>query len=328
MPAYEEPFRLFIENVKTFKQAFKWQNMLSVHLGAILLVSNGTQADEDRLISVKELIKNSTGAFSNLRGNSNLPLIALLSQSGNPEKTLQDTIHVQNLLKAEGFFRNDHLALAAAQIALRTPPEKHSLTVSRTREFYLSMREKHPVATGDDDYIFSFLLANSGLEVQSTIETIEEIMALLKPHFTLSTNLRQALAQILALGMRSAQEASSLEQAVNRVFDLRDALKEHKLDPGFDVASMLGVLSLLPGRPDAIASQVSSCFNSLQAEKAFGKWHGKSITLLCASSLAALGIAGEMLKSETDSAISTITANIIIAQQTAIITAASFAVTS
>jgi hypothetical protein len=282
------------------------------------LASSGKLATADELLATRELLKkNARGSSSNLRGNSSLPLAVLLSQSENPSQALQNTIAVQDLLKAKKFWRNDYLAIAAAQIALNTQPAQYSDTVKRAREFYDAMAQNHWFITGEDDYIFSCMLAISGLGVFGTNAKIEELMAALKPHFG-GAGVRQSMAQVLVLGESCAETKRPVELIVNRIVALREALREQKLKPAADTAPILGVLSLLPVEPGMIASQVTSCYAKLKAEATFSKGMGKQNTLLFAASLVALSMAADLGPTVSAALANTIT-NLVIAEQMAVI---------
>ncbi|GHV04730.1 hypothetical protein FACS1894217_00480 [Clostridia bacterium] len=310
MAAYEAALRLFSDNTRTIKKAFKWQNILAVRLASMLLTASNVSAREEKLLEIKLMLKSSVGVFSNLRGNVELPLIAILAQAGRPQETLQSTIHVQTLLKAEKFWKNDYLGIAAAQIALRVPHENHAGVVKRSREFYDAMRRNHPLITGTEDYSSCCMLAIAGLGVQPTTVKIEELMAELKPHFGGAPNVRQTLAQLLVLG-----EADP-SGTVDRILALREELRSRRLKPGVEIAAVLGVLSLMPGEPRYLAEQVADCYHDLKADSAFGKWQAKNVTLLFAASLVTVGVVTEL----TNATLTNTITNLILAQQAAIAT--------
>jgi hypothetical protein len=327
MSTYESAaFHLFAYNSLTIKSAFKWQNTLSIHLAAMLLASSGNQADAEALLAIRDLIKKNTGMLSDLRGNSNLAIIALLSQTEDPSTMLNHTKQVQALLKASRFSQNDYLAITAVQIALNVPPEQFTDTVAYTCAFYDAMKQNHSLVTGPDDYIFSCLLAMSGLDVKEATEQIEELMVMLKPYFS-GVNVRQTLAQVLVLGLTSLDTPFSAKETVRRVIDLREALSAIKLKPSSETSVLLGVLSLLPGEPQSIASQIADCYYALKAEASFGNWQGKQVTLLFAESLVTCAMTTD-LKLTTKATLSNAVTNLLIAEQTVLIAASIAAATA
>ncbi|MDR2505502.1 MAG: DUF4003 domain-containing protein [Oscillospiraceae bacterium] len=325
MQAYESTLHLFTANIRTIRKVFRWQNTLSVRLAAIILASAGKQADAKAMLTAKELIKRNAGVFSNLRGIAGMPLIALISQSERPQEVIGNTIRVQELLKGARFWRNNYLAVAAAQIALNTQPSQYTATVSRARDFYDWMRKSHPLITGADDYILSCMLAAAGLDAEPASAEMDNLMALLTPHFKGSPNVRQSLAQALVLGTSRADTSLSREHAVARIVALREALREKRLKPGAQIAAVLGILSLLPGEPEAIAEQVADCYAALLTVKGFSRIEGKQVILLFAASLVTCGIADELLNSTANAALANMVTNLIIAQQAAVIAATSAA---
>jgi hypothetical protein len=314
MATYKPALQLFLDNTKTIKESFRWNNVLGIFLASTLLVSSDKKADSESLFAARDLLKKHAGVFSNLRGNSSLPLYTLFSINENPEAAVQNTIQVQELLKAEKFWRNDYLAFAAAQIALYTPPDQYAAVISRTREFYEAMKKKHPIITSADDYIFAVLLAMSDVDVQMADEKIEEYMELLKPHFPGIPNNRQMLAQILVLCTSQTDSVWTCEQVIDRIAALREILKVKKINPSYEISSILGVLAVLPGEVKDIADQVEGCYHDIKNEAGV-KWQGKQIKLLVSASLVTLGAISEMVKTSSSAALANIIINLIIAQQ-------------
>jgi hypothetical protein len=318
---YESLLKLFLYNHQIIKKTFRWQETLCVHMAAMLSVASGKQVNADVLLSVKDLLKRNAGPFSNLRGDVSLSLIVLLSQSGSPEYVLQNTLRVQELLKAAGFWRNDYLAIGAAQIALHTPPKQYAATVSKARAFYDAMRQNHPLITSSDDYIFACLLANADLDVTAATAEIEQLMVLLKPHFLGASNVRQTLAHILVLGAFSAEAPLSAEQYTDRILALREALRLQKLKPTGETTTILGILSLLPGEPETIVNQVADCYASLQAGSPSIRWSGKQIRLLFACSMVASSLATTPIKSTTNATLTGTMISLIMSQHAMMIAA-------
>ena len=307
---------LFTDNAQAIRKKFTWQNELTKRLAALLFAQDNRAVDCDAIKQCHTLIKRNTGAFSFFRGNMTMCAAALLALSPDPARLFQETLKVYALLKAERFRSSDFLVVSACQIAARAGEDDYAPVVSRMRAFYDAMKARHFFLTGRDDYIYSAMLALTELDVEVGAARVEQLYNLLKGEFWGKNNV-QALAQVLALG-------ASEDSAVQRVLELRDALRAEKikLDKGYTL-SALGILALLPVDTAAIVSDLAEVRAALRAVKGFGPLAVSTQELLLfAVSLTADEYAAE-LRDGALAALSTGITSIIIAQQAAMIAAIS-----
>ena len=315
-------FDLFVSNANAVKKTFIWHNTINKRLTALLYTAENKAVDVEAIKKSYELLKQKTGIFSYFRGNSALNLATLLSLSNNKEERLSDTINVYKMMKYVGFKSSSYLVIAAFLIASNSGPEDFETRVKRAYEFYNGMKKKHPLLTGQDDYIFSAMLGLSDVDISIGIDKMESIYSGLKGEF-ISKNGLQALTQVLVLGG---------DNSIERVLTLREALRMRSIKmEGRYTLSTLGVLSLLPADTEKIADEVEQTFRRLRLTRGFGAWSiTKDEALLLSSALVSYNYLDGAKKGILDAAISTSITNIIIAQQTAIAaaTAASSAAAS
>ncbi|WP_339279563.1 DUF4003 family protein [Paenibacillus sp. FSL H3-0329] len=313
---YPARLELFADNAQRIKKAFPWQNAMVNRLAALLYAVEDKVADDEAIRASYELIKESTGIFSQFRGASVISIAALLSLSDEKETLLANTFTVYDLMKEAKFRASDYLVVAAYQIAANATSDRYQRTVERAKLFYDSMKAKHRFLTGQDDYIFSAMLGLSDIDVESGVDRMEQLYVTLKPEF-MSGNSVQALTQVLVLG----EEAS---QVADRVLALRDAFRAQgiRLDKEYTLSS-LGVLSLLPCNKEDIVTDVSETYEFLRTKKGFGNWSiGKQELLLLSSALVAFRSVEDVQNGVLTTMLSTNITNIIIAQQAALAGAA------
>ncbi|AIQ50705.1 DUF4003 family protein [Paenibacillus sp. FSL R7-0331] len=307
---------LFVQNNQQIKKAFAWKSGQINRLAALLYTVENKAADLDAIRDSSELIKSSTGLFSTFRGNLSVCIAALLSLSGDRKTQLSDTLAVYELLKERKLRASDYLVAAAYQIAAHSAFDQHQRMADRTRQFYDSMKEYHRFLTGQDDYIFSAMLALSDLEPEQGAARMEQLYTELKPEF-LSGNSVQALTQVLALGAETPGAAA-------RVLALRDAFRSRglRMDREYTLSS-LGVLSLLPADDETLVQDISDTHDYLRTQKGFGSWSvTKQELLLLSAALVSYKHIEAVQSGILASALSTSLTNIVIAQQTAIAVAA------
>jgi hypothetical protein len=313
---YTSRLELFADNAQRMKKAFTWHSAMINRLAALLYTADNRMLDEGAIRESYALIKENTGLFSSFRGTSAISIAALLSLSKDRQTQLTHTLAVYDMMKNAKFRASDFLVVAAYQIAANTTPDQYLHTVERAKAFYDGMKAHHRFLTGTDDYIFAAMLGLSGIEVESGVESIEQIYTDLKPEF-LSGNSVQALAQVLVLGADAPEAAA-------RVMGLRDAFRSRgiRLDKEYTLSS-LGVLSLLPCDKEAIVTDVSDTYDFLRTQKGFGSWSiTKQELLLLSSALAAFKYVDDIKSGLLTSTLSTSITNIVIAQQAAIAGAA------
>ncbi|OKP95967.1 DUF4003 family protein [Paenibacillus sp. P46E] len=313
---YSAKLELFAENAQRVKKGFAWKNAQVNRLAALLYTAEDKIADSDAIHASYELIKEHTGSFSTFRGTTAISIAALLSLSAEQERLLTDTLAVYEMLKDVKFRASDYLVVAAYQIAVNTASDQYQRTVERAKAFYDRMKSKHPFLTGRDDYIFAAMLGLSDIDVESGVERMEQLYAVLKPEF-LSGNSVQALTQVLVLGEDASETAA-------HVLALREAFRTRgiRMDKEYTLSS-LGVLSLLPCTQGEIVNDVSETYEFLRTQKGFGSWSiTKQELLLLSAAMVAFKYVDEAKNGVVTTTLTTSITNIIIAQQTAIAAAA------
>ena len=309
---------LFVSNAQVIKREFKWQIAPSKRMTAFLCAQNGKMADCRKLRECYDLIRKNAGLFSRFRGNIGLYAAAVLSLSPDPQKLIKEALKVYDLMRDARFRTSDFLVVTALVIAERSAGADHANVIARTKAFYDRMRSNLFFRTGPDDYIFAAMLALTDLDVTYGTDKIKWLYDRLKDEFRWSKNSVHTLAQILVMG-------SSDDDTADRVLSIRDAFikKRIKLHKTYTLPS-LGVLSLLPAETDKIVRDVSNAMRYLRAQKGFGRLSVSMPELLL---YAVAGVANEYAQNLKDgiltATLSTAIANIILAQQMAMIAAVS-----
>jgi hypothetical protein len=215
------------------------------------------------LQTCKDLLKQRVNAFSNFRGTARSPIAAILAISGNPDRTLENGLLVNNLLKKE-FWSSTYLSIAAMTIAQLAQPSQYEHIASRTRAIYDLMKADHPFLTTSEDSVFCSLMALSEKSDGLLARDTEQCYQILKGNF-FSSGAVQSLSQVLALCDGQANEKCQ------RTMDLFNRLKDNglKYGTGFELPT-LGVLAMSCGNPSEIAQEISEIDAWLSQQKGFG----------------------------------------------------------
>lgn len=253
----------FIENRDRMKAVFSWESTYIYPVCAAIFTDRGRTADEQKLKECRDILKDRTGIFSNFRGNAKLAMISMLAVDEEPEKKMEKSLQVYELLK-EHFFSSQYLPVASMVIADMAEESRYDEIAARTRHIYNLMKQEHPFLTSGEDSVFAALLALSALTDEQVVEETERCYAVLKPEF-FSGNAVQSLSHVLALGDGAAEEKCS------RVMKLFDGLKEkgYRYGTSYELAT-LGVLALLPADLDAVTSDIMEVDDFLSGQRGYG----------------------------------------------------------
>ena len=253
----------FIENRNIVRSTFKMESSFMYPICAAIITDKGKRADSERLKQCRDILKAQTGAFSNFRGLTRLPLICMMSVDSNPEQRLKNAQQVYDHLKS-AFMESQYLCVSAMVISDLVDPGYYKPMAEHTRRIYNLLKTKHPFLTGSEDSIFSALLAVSKKTDARILDETEQCYGLLKPHF-FSNHAVQSLSHVLALCEGRPKE--KCEATVS----LFQRLKEEGLRYGTDFElPTLGVLAMLPADQETILTELRQVDDYLSQKKGYG----------------------------------------------------------
>jgi len=306
---------LFVSNAQNKGKRLTLQDPLARRLAALLYAFESKAADFEAIRRCITQIKEDTRVFSAFRGYMAPVIAALLSLSEDPERLLDNTLDVYNMLRECKFRNSDYLTVAAYQIASGTDSANYPLAVKRTKAFYDKLKEYRWFYAGQDDYAFMAMLGMSDMDPVVGMDRIKHLYDRLKSGFR-DKNSILALAQILVF-------SKTPDKAADRALALRDELKSLNLryDRSYSLPS-LGVLALLPADVSVIVQDLVDARDYLRMQKGFSRW---SVTmqelLLYTAAIIGSEYSGGNQDGILTAALSTCITNIIIAQQVAVIVA-------
>lgn len=315
----------FINNRNTIKSTFGWENNYLYPVCAVVFIDKRKTVDAEQMKHCRDILKEKTGLFSNFRGNGKLAMISMLAVDSNPERKLEQSLRVYDMLK-EYFFSSQYLPVASMAIANLVEESRYDEIAVRTRKIYNRMKKEHPFLTSSEDSVFAALLAVSSLTEEQVVQETENCYELLKKEF-FSGNAVQSLSHVLALG------EGTPEEKCRKTIEMYRKLKEkgYKYGTGYELAT-LGILALLPEEPELVMQDVMEVDDYLSKEKGYGFFGiGKKQRLMHAGML----VVSDYMESEKNLVMNSAaiggTISLIVAQQAAMcaaIAASSAAATS
>ncbi len=309
-----------LKNRAIIKKAAKWDYGLNQWLAALLCTMEGTNITEERIRSMRALLKENTGITSRFRGTFSLPAAAVLATSRSSSSLLKNALRFEEALREQGFRRSQYSVLPALLTANSSLPAGLPTIARRSKMFYDAMRENHRLRVSDKDYSTAIILASTELGVEEVINDSERCYEILRPQFPRKTA-ALGLSYILAL------DPSRPELKCQRVVDIYEALKDQGLKYGtsYELPS-LGILALYAASPQAIAADIGEIVAYLRQQKGCGHFSlSRTQILMFAGAL--LGLSQETGEAHSQSlTIAASSAALVLATQAAIV--ASIAATS
>lgn len=252
-----------IKNKETMKSAFAWEDGLTHLACAGIFINKEQTANEEVLIQCKDILKRSTGIFSNFKSTAKPMIIAMLASNENPQLLMERGLKVYNLLKEE-FMSSVYLPIAAMIIAQYADEARYAELAQRTRRIYKQMRADHPFLTSGEDSTFCALMALLDKPDEVLLGDAEECYKILKNNF-FSSNAVQSLSHVLAMC------DGEPENKCQKTMELFQKLKEagHKYGTSYELPT-LGVLAMADGNQDEIAAEMAEIDQWLSEQKGFG----------------------------------------------------------
>ncbi len=312
LESLEKRCRLFVRNRDIMKENFRWDNPIFYPLCASIYTFKDLEIQPLKIKDCKEIIKESTGIFSNFKSIALLPLASILALEESPKEKFLLVLRAYDILKDE-LKSSPYLPLAAFVLASMAEAQDFQRIALKAGNIYRRMKMEHPILTSKEDCGFAVLFALSSLSEEKAINEIEKCYSFLRSEF-FSGNAVQGLSHTLALGEEEAEEKC------RRTLEIFTKLKEKGCRYGTGAElSTLGLLALMGREPEEVASDIALVNDFLLSCKGFGAFGiGKAQRIM----YAALLVAKECEKEVEDSAVNTALVNsitsIIIAEQAAI----------
>ncbi|MBP3333084.1 MAG: DUF4003 domain-containing protein [Clostridia bacterium] len=253
----------FIKNRDIIKQGFAWENSYLYPICAAIFTDKRKTADVERMKECRDILKSKNGIFSDFRGISMLPMMAMMASSDDPEKKLDRAMKVSQALK-EHFWSSQFLPVASMIIADTVDEENYVKIAERTRKIYDLMKSEHPFLTSSEDSVFAAMLALSELSNQQIVGETEKCYNILKNEFY-SANAVQSLSHVLALSQGSAEGKCRATLALFN--DLKE--KKHKYGTDYTLAT-LGVAAMLPTDIKYVMNDIIDVDDFLSGQKGYG----------------------------------------------------------
>lgn len=255
---------LLAENRNIISKIFAWDSEYMAVAAAAIMASEGVLADVNKLKQCSQILKDNTGWFSALRGNSKVPLIAKMAISPDPKAYIKKVMEIYDYMVKTKLKGGEYRVMAAIVLADNVDSIYIDRYIARTDEIYKRMAKAHSILTSGEDIPFASMLAISDQDVNHMIDDMEKSYSLLKKNF-FSKNPVQSLTHVLTLS------SDSPEVKCDKVIRLFDELKNsrHQFGTGFELC-ILGTAALTDMSVDSLVDLISEADDVLASKRGFG----------------------------------------------------------
>lgn len=290
---------LFDKNNRTLIRKY-WLKHLGLQiLSSFIYTCSDREADLERMDECRRILKDHFGVFSSARDMLELPLMASMAVSGNPDGYAARLAATYQAVRKGTVLPGDFEMLASITL-MDTPEYRLEETAEKMKRIYRKMRKNHPLLTSSSDKTSAAMFTLSDRDEDLLLEEMEACFAILRKKLRGRGEAVQTMSAFLAIQEGSAEEKCA------RTLELCDGLKAAKLN--LKMSSMLPVvagLSVLELPVDSIVEGVREAADALKGRKGFGAFglgrEGRTVYAIV-NYLAASGGMGDaasaMLKTE------------------------------
>lgn len=253
----------FIANRDALRKAVKFASMPMYVLGADILTTAGVIADADKLQSLRKIISKKFSSISYLVVRTELPLLAELYLSADPEATADKINRIYDVMKKR-LGRSFYVAMLAILLSRTKDETQADQIAERGKVLYDAFQKKHQIITSDREAASACLLALSGKTDEQILDECEATHSLLKNAYSDST-FPQFCAYILCM------TDGFPEDKATRLMELFFALKasRKKYLTGHEMG-VLAALSLSDRRTGELMDTVIDIEAFLSKQKNYG----------------------------------------------------------
>ena len=236
------------------KKSFAFEPPVTRWLCALFCSAFDRAPDPAAVRSCKALLRDSVKLFSPLRGSLCTVFATLLSFEEDPTLSLSRVSEAYAELRAAGFPRGEYTMIAAFLFAYNE--EYLENAAERAYTIHLAMKDFHPVLCGRDTIPLTALLALSSKRTSELADEAQRCFESLLPERITSQRNLWLLCTVLALGDKPADEKAF------RASQYFAHLKKAHF-PKNDALITLGLLAILPGKPEVVSIVVSEAYAAL-----------------------------------------------------------------
>lgn len=260
---------LIINNQKILKKRMFWElasNETAI-MGALIQAAKEVEADKERYVQCKKILKKNIDMFSAFRGIASTMIISKMTVEDNPEEYLKGCLVVYKKLRSiHKLIASPYMVMAAMTLYESGGIDGSDELIEKLEDLYKTLKKQHPFLITDDDRGYLAMLVASGLNLDVMCESIENSYQACKG-VSFDKNRVNSLAQVLALSSKDPGENAEEVAKLLRLFKE----KKHPISKYYGLGAV-GALVLLNKSAEEKAELVTEIADYIKRFSPF-KWY-------------------------------------------------------
>ena len=313
--AVNEKCVLLEKNRIAVKDKFAFEENLMSVIAGFIYASEQKEADTDKMVECRRILRKQTGIFSDLRATAELVILSKMALSEDPAQYLNDIMEVNKKICDAKLSKGTNSILASVIICDAGMQGECDEAVGKAKELMKRMKKDHPFLTTAEDLSPVILMALSYKEADKLLNDLEEGYSYIKKTYKpgISSDAVQGVCEMLAMTY------GDMKAKCDKVMRIYKALKDKKADYSSDEKfSMLSSLAETDVSPEALATDIVDASEILKTMRGFDKSHMDEKERLMYATLVVADVYGKDSGIAGSTAINS-TISIITAKRTAMI---------
>lgn len=224
---------IIIENYRYAIKNLRYDGDYINHFGALTSGYKKMKIEDDRVKSIRSLIKRRTMNMSPFRGDVLYILSFLLVENNlDTENFVDELLDTFNKLIEENFIECGHLVISAYSITKYGDNKERKIICKRMRDIFNIIKQKYDSCTKQDDYVICALLALENVECDHICEEMDSIFNYFKKLDLFNNNELQGLTNSILL--------NNAEELIEPISKLIIKLEDNDLKIGNQFLQLVG----------------------------------------------------------------------------------------
>jgi hypothetical protein len=261
---------LLARNRELLSKRSAFNHGLMLNMAALILTGADKEADVDKIIECRKILRKNTGLFSSFRGRSEMALISKMALARYPEKYIRDVKEAYTKISKGRFAENSYLITAASALCDQGRADNMDKYIDKFDLLYKKMKKAHPFLTYSDDIPLAMLLSLTDKSVDEIVSDIETGYSYLKNRCRIpaGSDPCQAMSEVLAV--TGGDMRAKCDKAVRFYYSFYSHKARYSSSHEFgSIATLIDINA----DTDDLVEEVIEVAEELRHIKGFGFWN-------------------------------------------------------
>lgn len=263
-----EKCTLLEKNRAAVKEKFAFEENLMGVVAGFIYTSEQKEADADKMLECRKILRKQTGIFSELRSTVELVILSKMALADDPGQYLEDIKEVNKRICGAKLSTGTNSILASVIICDVGMKDGCDEVIAKANALMKRMEKDHPFLTGAEDVSSVMLMALSYKEADKLLADLEEGYTYIKKTYKpgISADAVQGVCEILAMTY------GDTKAKCDKVMRIYKALKDRKANFSTDEKfAVLAALAETDVAPETLAEDIAYASDTLKTMNGFDK---------------------------------------------------------